>query len=73
MLEVKICGINEPRAMDAALDAGADLVGLVFFAASSRAISLADAARLAARARRALVVALTVDADDALLSRIVAR
>ncbi|HLA21424.1 MAG TPA: phosphoribosylanthranilate isomerase [Pseudolabrys sp.] len=72
MLEVKICGINEPRAMDAALDAGADLVGLVFFAASPRAVSLANAAGLAARARgRALVVALTVDADDTLLSRIV--
>ena len=72
MLEVKICGINEPRAMDAALDAGADLVGLVFFPASPRAVSLANAAGLAARARgRALVVALTVDADDTLLSRIV--
>jgi phosphoribosylanthranilate isomerase len=72
MLEVKICGINEPRAMDAALDAGADLVGLVFFAASPRAVSLSNAAKLAARARgRALVVALTVDADDTLLSRIV--
>ncbi len=72
MLEVKICGINEPRAMDAALDAGADLVGLVFFAASPRAVSHANAARLAARARgRALVVALVVDADDTLLSRIV--
>ena len=72
MFEVKICGINEPRAMDAALDAGADLVGLVFFAASPRAVSHANAARLAARARgRALVVALVVDADDTLLSRIV--
>ena len=72
MLEVKICGINEPRAMDAALAAGADLVGLVFFPPSPRAVSLANAAGLAARARgRALVVALTVDADDTLLSRIV--
>ena len=72
MLEVKICGINEPRAMDAALAAGADLVGLVFFPPSPRAVSLTDAAKLAARARgRALVVALVVDADDTLLSRIV--
>lgn len=58
--------------MDAALAAGADLVGLVFFAASPRAVLLTDAAKLAARARgRALVVALVVDADDTLLSRIV--
>jgi len=68
MVEVKICGINEMHAMKTALDAGADLVGLVFFPPSPRALSLGDAAKLAARARgRALVVALVVDADDRLL------
>ena len=73
MVEVKICGINAPLAMDAALDAGADFVGLVFFGPSPRAVALGEAARLAARARgRALVVALVVDADDTLLTQIVA-
>ena len=74
MLEIKICGIKDLAAMDAALGAGADLVGLVFFPPSPRSISLEEGAALAARARgRAQVVALTVDADDALLEGIAAR
>ncbi|MGZ6000029.1 MAG: phosphoribosylanthranilate isomerase [Rhizomicrobium sp.] len=72
MIEVKICGIKDLAAMDAALGAGADLVGLVFFPPSPRAVTMDLAMRLAARARgRALVVALTVDADDSLLAEIV--
>jgi phosphoribosylanthranilate isomerase len=72
MIEVKICGIKDLAAMDTALDAGADLVGLVFFPPSPRAVTMDLAAKLAARARgRALIVALTVDADDSLLEEIV--
>jgi phosphoribosylanthranilate isomerase len=72
MIEVKICGIKDLAAMDAALDAGADLVGLVFFPPSPRAVTMDLAMRLAARARgRALVTALVVDADDKLLEDIV--
>jgi phosphoribosylanthranilate isomerase len=72
MIEVKICGINDLAVMDAALDAGADLVGLVFFPPSPRAVTMDLAAKLAARARgRALVAALVVDADDKLLAEIV--
>ena len=57
--------------MDAALDVGADLVGLVFFPPSPRALTPQAAARLAARARgRALVTALVVDADDGLFAEI---
>jgi phosphoribosylanthranilate isomerase len=71
MVEIKICGIKDLAAMDAALDAGADLVGLVFFSASPRAITPAAAAMLATRARgRALIAALAVDADDSLLQAI---
>jgi phosphoribosylanthranilate isomerase len=71
MLEIKICGINDLAAMDAALDAGADLVGLVFFPPSPRSVSLAEGAKLAARARgKALIVALIVDAEDGLLGEI---
>lgn len=71
MLEIKICGIKDLAAMDAALEAGADMVGLVFFPPSPRNLSLEDGASLAARARgKALRVALTVDADDALLEAI---
>jgi phosphoribosylanthranilate isomerase len=72
MIEVKICGIKDLAAMDAALHAGADLVGLVFFPPSPRTVMMDLAAKLTARARgRALVVALTVDADDSLLAEIV--
>jgi phosphoribosylanthranilate isomerase len=73
MVEIKICGIKDLAAMDAALDAGADLVGLVFFSASPRAVTPAEGAALAARARgRALIAALAVDADDPLLRAIAA-
>ncbi|ALK11002.1 phosphoribosylanthranilate isomerase [Blastochloris viridis] len=69
---VKICGLSTFATLDAALEAGADMVGLVFFAKSPRHLSLAAAAELAAHARgRARVVALTVDADDAALAGIV--
>jgi phosphoribosylanthranilate isomerase len=68
---VKICGLTTPEAVDAALDAGADMIGFVFFAKSPRHISPEAAGRLASPARgRASVVALTVDADDAALDAV---
>ncbi len=74
MVEIKICGIKDLSAMDAALKAGADMVGLVFFPPSPRSVSLTEGAALAARARgQARVVALTVDADDTLLDGIAAQ
>ncbi len=69
---VKICGLSTPETMDVALDHGADMVGLVFFAKSPRNVSLAQARALADKARgRAAIVALVVDGDDASLSAIV--
>jgi phosphoribosylanthranilate isomerase len=69
---VKICGLSTPAAVDAAIDAGADMVGFVFFARSPRQVSVPKAAELARRARgHAAIVALTVDADDAALADIV--
>lgn len=71
MAKVKICGLSTGETMQAALDAGADFVGLVFFPKSPRNVSLEQASMLAGLARgRAEVVVLTVDADDALLSAI---
>jgi phosphoribosylanthranilate isomerase len=71
-LLVKICGLSTRETLDAALDAGADMVGFVFFPPSPRHISLEQARELGNRAgRRALKVALTVDADDATLGNIV--
>ena len=71
MTQVKICGLKTMAALDAALDGGADYVGLVFFAPSPRNLKLQDAAALAGHARgRAQIVALVVDADDAALAAI---
>src|ERR1700692_3862720 len=71
-LVVKICGLNSPDALDAALDAGADLTGFVFFQPSPRHLSFEKARALASQVKnRAKKVALTVDADDAVLERIV--
>jgi phosphoribosylanthranilate isomerase len=71
-LIVKICGLSTPEALDVALDAGADMVGFVFFPPSPRnvmlGVSRAFGARVHGRARK---VALTVDADDALFDAIV--
>jgi phosphoribosylanthranilate isomerase len=69
---VKICGLKNPEALDVALDAGADMVGFVFFPPSPRDLGLAAAADLGRRVKdRARKVALTVDADDTLLTGIV--
>ncbi len=72
-LLIKICGITTMAAMDAALDAGADMVGVVFFPKSPRNVSLATGCTLAGRTcGRAGVVALTVDPDDEFLAAIAA-
>ena len=73
-VEVKICGLSRPDMVEAALQAGASYVGLVFYEPSPRNVSLEQAEELAARARgRATVVALTVNASDALLRNIADR
>lgn len=70
-IQVKICGLATPETIDAALGAGADLVGLVHFPRSPRHVSPERAAELAARVRgRAQVVCLLVDPDDELAQRI---
>jgi phosphoribosylanthranilate isomerase len=69
---IKICGLSTRETLDVALQAGADMVGFVFFPASPRHIGLNTARDLGRQARgRALKVALTVDADDATLANIV--
>jgi len=70
-LIVKICGLSSEETVDAALDAGADMIGLVLFPKSPRYVALARAAELASRARgRAEIVALTVDMDDGELASV---
>ena len=68
---VKICGLKTEAALEAALSAGADYVGFVFFPPSPRNLSLDVAKALAERARgRAKIVTLMVDPDDALIATI---
>ena len=69
---VKICGLKTPDAIDAALDAGADMVGFVFFPPSPRHLGYEAARLLGARVNgRAMKVALTVNATDIELSALV--
>jgi phosphoribosylanthranilate isomerase len=69
---VKICGLSTPETLDVALDAGADMVGFVFFPPSPRNISFQTARELSGRVNgRAGKVALTVDAEDSLLASII--
>jgi len=71
-LLIKICGLSTPDTLDAALTAGADMVGFVFFPPSPRNLAMDQARALGAQARgRALKVALSVDADDAYIDAMV--
>jgi phosphoribosylanthranilate isomerase len=64
-LPIKICGLSTPETLRAALDAGADMIGLNFHPKSPRFVSLERAAALAAIARgRTEIVALIVDWDE---------
>ncbi|MGF1651085.1 MAG: phosphoribosylanthranilate isomerase [Hyphomicrobiaceae bacterium] len=68
---VKICGLTTPESMEAALDAGADYVGLVFYPASPRHIEFKVARELAAMASgTADLVALVVDPSNRLIGEI---
>src|SRR4030095_11920969 len=71
-LLVKICGLSTRETLDVALEAGADMVGFVFFPPSPRHLSL-ETARGRGRPGNggAVKVALTVDADDATFENII--
>ena len=70
-LLVKICGLSTRETLQTALEAGADMVGFVFFPPSPRHLSLELGRDLGRQVRgRALKVALTVYADDATLDNI---
>ncbi len=71
-LLVKICGLKTPAALDVALEAGADMVGFVFFPPSPRNLGIEAARALGEQVKgRAKKVALSVDATDAELDRVV--
>src|SRR5262245_25515948 len=71
--KVKICGLSTPDTMAAALDAGADFVGLVLHRPSPRHVEIETARRLADQARGcASSVAVVVDAPPDVIARIAA-
>jgi len=60
--EIKICGLSTPQAVDFAVDAGANYIGLVHHEPSPRHVSLEQAAALRARVpERTKVVLLLVN------------
>lgn len=71
---VKICGISEPEHARVAVEAGADLIGLVFYPPSHRNVSperarrVAEAARAADPAGRVKVVGLFVNETAATMN-----
>ena len=68
---VKICGMTDQEAVDAALAAGADALGFVF-SPSVRRLEPEQALQLAARARgRAAVIAVTLHPPQPLIDEIV--
>ena len=67
----KTCGLTTPETLEAALRGGAAYVGAVVFEKSPRHIPPLHAATLFDRARkRAKIVAVLVDPDDALLTEV---
>lgn len=73
MIDVKICGLMRPEDVAAAIAAGASYLGFIVEAASKRRVTVEQAARLSRPARGIIPrVAVTVNADDALLTRIMA-
>jgi phosphoribosylanthranilate isomerase len=73
-IPVKICGINSPAAMAAAVDGGAAFIGLVFYPPSPRFVEIEQAAALAVGVpERVTKTGLLVDADDTLIAGILRR
>lgn len=69
---VKICGLTRPEDLDAAVAAGADAIGLVFYSPSRRCLTLEQAAALRARVPAFVgVTALFVNPDAQTVRRVI--
>lgn len=70
---VKICGLSTPEMVDAALAAGADMVGFIHYEKSPRHVSIETAKALSEQVGdRAVKVLVTVDMPDQALAEAVA-
>jgi phosphoribosylanthranilate isomerase len=73
-VRVKICGITSPEDVQAAVDAGADLIGMNFVPGTPRCLQLAEAERIAERAAGQVErVAVFRDADSRDIERVLRR
>jgi len=71
-LEIKICGINDKYSMETALECEVEYIGLVFFKNSPRNVSIKFSKHLLEnRNAQTKIVALTVNPDDDLISKII--
>ena len=69
--QAKICGLKTPETIHAAVQAGVDHIGLVFFPKSPRNVSIDEAAMLAARIPTHVnIVGLFVNPDDQLIDQV---
>jgi phosphoribosylanthranilate isomerase len=70
-VKVKICGLTDEDLVDAAIEAGADLLGVVFFEKSPRAVTIEHAAEILQWVPEEVQkVGLFVDPDDAFLNQV---
>lgn len=71
MTKVKICGLSTPETITAAIEAGADFVGLVFYPPSPRHVDIEVAAYLAKQVPETVkIVGLFVDPNDQMLQNV---
>ena len=70
---IKMCGLSTPDAVEAAIKARADYIGLIFFAKSPRHVDLETARQIAMRsAGRTTRVGVFVDPDDGMMADAIA-
>ncbi|MCB8837272.1 phosphoribosylanthranilate isomerase [Aurantimonas sp. VKM B-3413] len=70
-LDIKICGLKTPKAIDAVVSRGATHVGFIHFAKSPRHLDIGPMAGLRDLiGTRAEAVVVTVDPDDALIAQL---
>jgi len=72
--KVKICGLTRPEDVETAIEHGASFLGFIVEAKSARRLSVAQAAKLSLPAKTSTkTVAVTVNADDAVIDAIAAK
>ena len=70
-VEVKICGLDRPETVDGAVDAGAEMLGFVFYPPSPRHLTASAASRLTNRVPAGVKrVGLFVDPTDEMITTV---